>query len=167
MAESLVPSAPTKFNGSGVMQRMVDGILVRYTIVTEDISEVAINYQATPESMSMMDLQKHILMLLNWVSKVMDMEKDPNQKRAETFEEYQDQIKNTCQVLSAHVASLTDEEISTKTVYLKRSDTHYSIWYIINGPLSDAISHIGQIATWRRIAGNPIPRISPFTGEKY
>ena len=117
--------------------------------------------------MSMTDLQKHILMLLLWVSKVLGMEKDPNQKRAETFEEYQDQIKNTCKVLSAHVASLTDEEISTKTVYLKRSDTHYSIWYIINGPLSDAISHIGQIATWRRIAGNPIPRISPFTGEKY
>ena len=94
MAESLVPNAPAKFNGSGVMQRMIDGILVRYTIVTEDISEAAINYQATPESMSMMDLQKHILMLLLWVSKVLGMEKDPNQKRAETFEEYQDQIKN-------------------------------------------------------------------------
>ena len=167
MAESLVPIAPNQFNGSGVIQRMVDGILVRYTIVTEDISEAAINYQATPESMSMIDLQKHILGLLNWVSKVMGMVKDPNQKRAETFEEYQKQIKTTCTLLSAHIASLTDEEISSKTVYLKRSDTHYSIYYIINGPLSDAISHIGQIATWRRIAGNPIPRISPFTGVKY
>jgi len=167
MAESLVPDAPVKFNGSGVMQRMVDAILIRYTIVTEGISETSIKYQATPESMSMVELQKHILFLINWVAKVMGMPKDPNLKRAETFEEYQQQIKKSCTMLSAHIANMSDEEISAKTVYLKRSDTHYSIWYLISGPMSDAISHIGQIATWRRIAGDPIPRISPFTGEEY
>jgi len=28
-------------------------------------------------------------------------------------------------------------------------------WYWINGPLSDALTHVGQINSWRIIAGNP------------
>ncbi len=35
-------------------------------------------------------------------------------------------------------------------------------WLVINGPLSDALTHIGQIATLRRIAGSPVPDSNPI-----
>lgn len=35
-------------------------------------------------------------------------------------------------------------------------------WPVINGPLSDVLTHIGQIATLRRIAGSPVPDSNPF-----
>lgn len=162
----LIPKDPTEFNGSHVLQRMVDAILIRYTIATKDISDIAINYRATPESMSMLELQKHILLLILWVSKSLDLEIESKDK-AETFQDFEVQIKERIANLSQHIVTLSDEQLSKKTIFLKRADTHYSIWYMIHGPLADAIHHIGQIITWRRICGNPIGKISPFTGESY
>gem|GEM_PF-3667930 len=52
-------------------------------------------------------------------------------------------------------------------VTLNRTSKSYPFWYLINGPLTDAVHHICQMVTWRRISGNPTPRISPFTGKSY
>lgn len=163
---TMIPHDPSVFNGSSVLQRMVEAILIRYTIAIKDMTDEAKNFRATPESMSMLELQKHILLLILWVSKSLDMDIEIKEK-AETFSQFETQIKETTGNLSKHISLLTDEELSTKTIYLKRSDTYYSIWYMIHGPLADAIHHIGQIVTWRRISGNPINQISPFTGHSY
>ena len=37
-------------------------------------------------------------------------------------------------------------------------------WHIINGPLSDALTHVGQINSFRRLAGNPVSGANVFTG---
>ena len=37
-------------------------------------------------------------------------------------------------------------------------------WPVINGPLSDVLAHIGQIAMLRRVAGSPAPDNNPFEG---
>jgi hypothetical protein len=37
-------------------------------------------------------------------------------------------------------------------------------WPLINGPFSDILTHIGQVATLRRIAGAPAPDSNPFEG---
>ncbi|WAC01839.1 hypothetical protein N7U66_18485 [Lacinutrix neustonica] len=38
-------------------------------------------------------------------------------------------------------------------------------WNAINGPISDAIWHCGQLASFRRITGNPInPKVNHFNG---
>jgi hypothetical protein len=36
---------------------------------------------------------------------------------------------------------------------------------MINGPLADALTHVGQINAFRRLAGNPTPKARLFTGE--
>ena len=60
-----------------------------------------------------------------------------------------------------------NKEVEEVKIYRRRNDTIYPIWYLINGPISDVLTHIGQIASWRRIAGNPVERVSPFSGESY
>ena len=37
----------------------------------------------------------------------------------------------------------------------KNTSRKLSFWYWINGPLADILSHVGQITSWQRIAGNP------------
>jgi len=37
-------------------------------------------------------------------------------------------------------------------------------WPVVNGPLSDVLAHIGQIAMLRRVAGSPAPDSNPFEG---
>jgi hypothetical protein len=38
-------------------------------------------------------------------------------------------------------------------------------WHMINGPLSDALTHVGQINSFRRINGNSCGGANPFRGE--
>jgi hypothetical protein len=41
----------------------------------------------------------------------------------------------------------------------------YPLWNLLNGPLADAINHVGQIVSFRRSAGNPIPAgVNVFRG---
>ena len=43
----------------------------------------------------------------------------------------------------------------------------FPFWYGLNGPLSDAIYHIGQVTNLRRASGNPIDQeINVFFGKK-
>ena len=37
----------------------------------------------------------------------------------------------------------------------KNTSRKLPFWYWINGPLADALTHVGQITSWRRISGNP------------
>jgi len=38
-------------------------------------------------------------------------------------------------------------------------------WHIINGPISDALTHVGQINSFRRLSGNCVPKANVFTGK--
>ena len=37
-------------------------------------------------------------------------------------------------------------------------------WHVVNGPLSDALTHVGQLNMLRRQAGNPPVRANVFLG---
>ncbi len=38
----------------------------------------------------------------------------------------------------------------------KGKTSRFPIWNLLNGPLSDAIYHTGQLVSFRRTSGNPI-----------
>ena len=45
--------------------------------------------------------------------------------------------------------------------------SEFPFWNLINGPISDAIYHVGQIVSFRRTSGNPIEKgVNVFLGEK-
>jgi hypothetical protein len=56
------------------------------------------------------------------------------------------------------LASMSDEELQNITINGK------PFWHIINGPLADSLTHIGQINSFRRLAGNPTPKAKVFHG---
>ncbi|MCK5671198.1 hypothetical protein KAI10_07435, partial [Candidatus Bathyarchaeota archaeon] len=59
-----------------------------------------------------------------------------------------------------------DDEFLEKRMYSPPWDEReFPVWNLINGPLSDALTHVGQIASWRRMNGNPIPGARVFHGE--
>ena len=43
--------------------------------------------------------------------------------------------------------------------------TELSLEQLLQGPLMDALTHVGQLATLRRLAGAPAPRISYMSAE--
>jgi len=72
-----------------------------------------------------------------------------------------------CDDIQSHFSDIDDSDLQKMEVTLNRTSKSYPFWYLINGPLTDAVHHICQMVTWRRISGNPTPRISPFTGKSY
>ena len=43
----------------------------------------------------------------------------------------------------------------------------FPIWNLINGPISDALYHTGQVVSFRRTSGNPIAKgVNVFLGIK-
>ena len=54
--------------------------------------------------------------------------------------------------------SMSDEELAAIQIREK------PFWHIINGPVADALTHVGQINSFRRLAGNPTPKARVFVG---
>lgn len=161
-----LPAPPSQFSAGTLLARLVDSIGYRYYLATQGLTQNEIEFRPVESSMSMMELLHHIYSVLFWSYKAFNREAKYN-KNLSTFEEYHQETLQACSAFSAFLKTLSDQDIEKTTVYLKRTDTTYSFWYLINGPVTDVLTHIGQINTWRRIAGNPCPRISPFTGEAY
>ncbi len=161
-----LPTPPNELSAGKLLARLVDGIGFRYSIATEGLTANEINFRSTPESRNMMELLQHIYQLINWTSSAFELPYTAIEE-TENFDLLRGETLHLCQIFSQYLSDLSPTEIEKASVYLKRVDKHFSFWYLINGPLADTLTHIGQVNSWRRIAGNPIARISPFTGEAY
>ena len=161
-----LPDAPEQLSPASVLARLTDAIGFRYQVATQGLNDDHLTFRATPESMSMQEVLHHIYNLIFWsyrsiepeALKTSDLSNLAVCRRA-TLE--------LCQTLSQKLIRMSDEELDQVTIHLRRTGTDYPFWYLINGPLSDALTHIGQVNSWRRMAGNPVARISPFTGEPF
>ena len=65
--------------------------------------------------------------------------------------------------LGARFKAMTDAEVAEAKIRGSRGD-RLPVWNIVNGPLSDSLTHIGQILSWRRIAGSAPPPADVFRG---
>ena len=161
-----LPNPPSDLSEGAILARLLDGIGFRYHTATEGLTMNEINFRPTKESMDMSELLLHIYQLISWTSTAFKL---PYTRKKEytDFAELRKETLELCQQFSQFLQYLSASDIVKVSVYLKRKDLQFSFWYLINGPLADALTHIGQVNSWRRIAGNPIPKISPFTGEAF
>ena len=83
-----------------------------------------------------------------------------------------DSLNSFQQIRKASLLVLKDltkklKEMSDLELYEmeKKTSRKLPFWYWINGPLADALTHVGQITSWRRIAGNPqLKGVNVFIG---
>jgi len=57
---------------------------------------------------------------------------------------------------------MSDKKLSSPEFKPKNNSIEYPLGNLINGPIADALTNIGQIAGWRRIAGHPLPKKTLF-----
>ena len=161
-----LPTTPEQLSEGTLIARLVDGIGFRYQLATNNFTQNEIDFCPISGSMNMLELLDHIYKLLVWTGTALQVDLKKKDS-VSSFEDYRSETLLICKQISDHVGSLSNEEISKVTIYLKRTDTHYPFWFLINGPFSDRLTHIGQINSWRRISGNPVERISFFTGKGF
>ena len=74
-------------------------------------------------------------------------------------------ILENSRIVREHLDELSDDRLATHQV-LRRSGARHSVWNIMNGPVADALTHVGQINSWRRLSGNPTPSVDVFEGRR-
>ncbi len=161
-----LPKHPEQISGTTVLQRMVDGLGFRYRVAVTGLSKEQLSFQPTKDNWNLGQLLHHIYRLCVWTSKSFKLDFEVQHEFAEV-EEYEEATLALLTELSKHLAAMTEDELAKVEIHLKRTDSHMPFWYIINGPLADALTHVGQIVSWRRMAGNPVTRVSGFTGIAY
>lgn len=161
-----LPDPPKTIQSTLILKRLVDGLGFRYQVATDGISEEEGQFRPIESSMSISEVNVHIFHLVRLTLKSLKIQGVSNADLS-SFETTRQASLEQIHSLSTGLEIMTNQDLSECQVYMKRLDTTFSFWYLINGFLADALTHVGQINSWRRMAGNPVAKISPFNGQPF
>lgn len=156
--------APDAVDGTNVMARIVDGLAFRYHWATDGLRPEDYEFRPGGDSMSMLELQKHMLHLVFMIKQTVFNTDERETLSSDEPTVLREAVLDNLRLVRAHLSSLSDEALQSHEV-LRRAGDRYPVWNIMNGPLADALTHVGQINAWRRLSGNPTPRVDVFAGK--
>jgi hypothetical protein len=68
---------------------------------------------------------------------------------------------------AASILKESKEDLKDLNLVLGGKKSSYDFWYLINGPLEDAVWHVGQVVSLRRSSGNPLSEgVNVLSGQK-
>ncbi len=166
-----IPPYPESYSTGNVMARMAEGLGYRYYWATEGLTEKDLNYKPEGEdTRTSRETLDHILelsgMLVNATKKQPNIRPQP--KGNFSFDEIRAKTLQNINEAAEILRNCSNEEFDEFLVVFQRGEnkSEFPFWNMINGPLSDAIYHVGQVVTFRRSSGNPMPKgVSVFMGK--
>ncbi|MBO6516920.1 MAG: DinB family protein [Bacteroidia bacterium] len=162
-----IPDEPQHINSASTIARFVDGLGFRYRWATEGLTENEIQFRPVESSMNMLEVVHHIYNIVHWVNRSFggDTKYD---KSLSSFEELRKTTLELLEELSQRLKQTPDSTIGTIRIPRRGTEPSPSFWFALNGPIADALTHVGQITSWRRMAGNPQPKgVDVFNGKKH
>ena len=153
-----IPEYFEVYTANSVAARMIDGLGFRYYWATEGLRDVDLNYKPSETGRATSETIEHIYGLSKFIrNSVLSDNKDPNKSEL-SFDEKRKQTLMNFKIIS-------DVLRNTETPF-KLEDVEVPFWNIINGPISDALWHCGQVVLLRRASGNPFnSKVNVFSGK--
>ncbi|HMB64068.1 MAG TPA: hypothetical protein VKN36_13395 [Eudoraea sp.] len=165
-----IPEAPEHYNAGTVVSRLIDGLGFRYYWATEGLTEKDLAYKPSDTNRTIEETTDHLYNLSRVIynSALKDINDGTVPRDTTlTFKEKREATLLQLKTASDIFRSVTDLE-EHKVVFKNKNGTvEYPFWNQINGPISDALWHCGQVVAMRRASGNPIdPEVSVFQGVR-
>ena len=151
----VIPEYPERVTAVCILTRLLDGLGFRFHWATEGLRPEDYSFRPGPDTMSVSELVRHIWGLVNWVG--ISVLGEPHH-RPEEIEAIRGQILEIIWALREAVGSMNEEGLGRITIDGR------PFWNMINGPISDALTHVGQVNSFRRLSGNPVYGANVFTG---
>lgn len=154
-----IPNEPEKYNAATVAARAIDGLAFRYYWATEGLRQQDIDYRTTPESRSSGETIDHIhglaKMVYNAVMEIPNMSGGPAEELS--FTEQRTQTLTLLAAASERLKNSKSKDLKRFNIIFQRGDNQSVLpfWNTLNGPLADALWHVGQVVAFRRASGNP------------
>jgi len=168
-----IPEYPSSYTGANVAARLVDGLGFRYYWATEGLRDEDLKFEplnAGGEARTSLETINHIydltVILVNAINKVPNIQGSP--KPALTFTELRKKTLENLKYSSDKLKASSDKDLESYKIIFKNGDTitEYPFWNEINGPVADAVWHVGQVVTFRRSSGNPFnSKVSVLQGK--
>ena len=162
-----IPSYPANYTQSTVISRMIDGLGYRYYWATENLRALDLDFKPDALARSTFETMEHIyglsFMILNASKNQVNHRRDPVQMTANDL-----RLATLYNLKSASAAMALVENLEELNILFEGSTGRKALpfWYVLNGPLADAIYHTGQMVSFRRTSGNPMnPKVNVFMGK--
>jgi hypothetical protein len=150
-----VTAYPQQKNANGIVMRLIDGLGYRFYWATEGLTKEDYAFSPGSGCMTIGELIGHVWGLVNWIHGNLFGEAIADEK-PEGLDEQQEQVFAGLYSIRRHVEALDQEALFALQIAGK------PFWHCINGPFSDALTHTGQINSFRRLNGNVVPAHRPF-----
>lgn len=150
-----IPEYPAEVSAGTILTRLLDGLGFRFHWATEGLRKMDYVFRPSPDCMSVEELVRHIWGLINWVTLSMT---GTGYSRPENVEAVREQILEMVWSLRNWTQGASEERLAEVTI------EGLPFWHMVNGPISDALTHVGQINSFRRLSGNPVQGANVFTG---
>jgi hypothetical protein len=166
-----IPKTPEKYTAENVAARMVDGLGFRYFWASEGLRPEDLAYEPNDEARSTRFTLEHIYDLCNIIKQTtLKQAYRPDKELSKySFEELRNKTLENLKIASEALKKEDAKLENTQMVFTRSDGTknQMEFWYIINGPISDALWHVGQVVSFRRSSGNPFPKgVNVLQGTK-
>lgn len=165
-----IPAYPEKYTAENVAARMVDGLGFRYYWATEGLRNEDLDWSPGDKTRSSLATLEHILGLTTALVNAVNKRPTVNTPNAPklSFEQIRtktlENLKEASIILKQADANLHDYKMIFQS---PNRTSEYPFWNLINGPIADALWHVGQVVSFRRSSGNPFPEgVNVLQGKK-
>jgi len=169
----IIPDSPDTMSCVNIITRMLQGLGFRYHWATKGLRNKDLDYRPTDSAKNCLETLKHIYILVEIINAAtqnkISVRPAPIENIPNEFEILREitlnRIKESCDLFE----SMNLDELGLLKIKFNRGGvfSEFPVWNLINGPISDAIYHIGQVVSFRRTTGNPIEKgVSVFLGKK-
>ncbi len=165
-----IPDYPDAFTAETVVARMVDGLGFRFYWATEGLRPVDLAFRPTPEARSSEETIDHILGLSTILLNA--LKKQANIRSGEEISQLPFEVKRKMTLEYLKTASdllrQPDSRLEGFDIVFQNGESvaEFPFWNMLNGPIADALWHVGQVVSFRRSSGNPFnSKASVFSGK--
>lgn len=165
-----IPTPTSTLKAGDIISRMIQGLGYRFYWASKDLRTEDLSYRPSKDAVSSLETLQHIyglsLMILNAYSSTPN--KRPLRALPEDYRFLRQSILTNLDQSAQLYSGKSEEEVHKMNVVFERDGkiSRFPVWNLLNGPLSDAIYHTGQLVSFRRTTGNPIQKgVSVFLGK--
>ncbi len=162
-----IPDPPDQYTPGAVVSRMIDGLGFRYYWASEGLRDEDLEYRPSKDGRSSGETLDHILDLSHVIlNSALNKVNEPRKEQDLSFEQKREMTLRNLEKASVIFRSAEDLEEFKVIFKGQEANREFPLWNQINGPISDAIWHCGQLVSLRRASGNPFSsKVSVFTGK--
>lgn len=147
---------PETYTATTVFQRSIEGLGFRYFWATEGLTEKELDYKPSIDARDVRHTLEHIYSLSNVIASAFKNEKIESSPPPKDLASLRESTLNLLDQARNSVQKLRDEDLTQIGMRFSET-TSVPLWNLMSGPIQDAVWHCGQIVSFRRAAGNPIP----------